>query len=142
LGHGRTADTEEELTLKEFGSLLAIGLARGNRAPAISIEHGAKLTMLGYVVDLAGGLRITTRGRLQIETDISKQRTIRSVATPICTDPTGTYQYGSKSPASGERNVPRKCMCGLCQALAGSILIDHRRSSYLSPQTNRTSLKP
>jgi hypothetical protein len=70
-------DLEEELTLKEFASLLGIGLARINDpAPTIPIEHSAKLAMLGYVVDLAGGLRITTRGRIHIEAGISKPRTI------------------------------------------------------------------
>jgi hypothetical protein len=66
-------DMEEELTLKEFASLLAIGLARGNDpAPNIPVEHRAKLIMLGHVVDVAGGLRITTRGRTRIGAGVSK----------------------------------------------------------------------
>jgi hypothetical protein len=70
-------DMEEELTLKEFASLLAIGLARVNDpAPTIPLEHCAKLAMLGYIVDLTNGLRITTRGRTRIEAEVSKPRTI------------------------------------------------------------------
>jgi len=92
-------DKKKQLTLKEFSSLLAIGLTRGNRAPAIPIEHSAKLTTHGYVVGVAGGLRITTRGRVQIEAEISKPRTIGSVAAPICrAGPDASLERQSRPP--------------------------------------------
>jgi hypothetical protein len=40
--------------------------------------------MLGYVVDRAGVLRLTTRGKIQTEAGISKPLAIGSVAATIC----------------------------------------------------------
>jgi hypothetical protein len=55
------------LTPEEFASLLSIGNAPVNGvAPAIPAEHSERLIALGYMVDLAGRLRMTTPGRMRI----------------------------------------------------------------------------
>ena len=61
------AEEARALTIKEFASLLAIGNAGVNDpAPVIPAEHSARLIALGYMVDLLGRLRLTTRGRIRI----------------------------------------------------------------------------
>ena len=56
-----------KLTNEEFASLLAVGNAHvRSPAPAIPVEHSARLIALGYMVDLAGRLRMTTPGRVRI----------------------------------------------------------------------------
>jgi hypothetical protein len=55
------------LTTEEFSSLLSVGNARANSsAPMIPAAHRARLIALGYMVDLAGQLRMTTPGRIRI----------------------------------------------------------------------------
>jgi hypothetical protein len=55
------------LTNEGFASLLAVGNARVDSAPpAIPAEHSGRLIALGYMVDLAGRLRMTTPGRIRI----------------------------------------------------------------------------
>ena len=55
------------LTTEEFGSLLTVGNAAINSsASAISAAHSARLIALGYMVDLAGELRMTTPRRFRI----------------------------------------------------------------------------
>jgi len=55
------------LTTEEFGSLLTVGNAAVNgAAPAIPAAHCARLIALGYMVFLAGRLRMTTPGRTRI----------------------------------------------------------------------------
>ena len=55
------------LTPEEFVSLLAIGnMPVHGPAPAIPAAHSARLIALGYMVDLAGRLRMTTPGRFRI----------------------------------------------------------------------------
>jgi hypothetical protein len=55
------------LTTEELASLLAVGNARVNgSAPAIPASHSVRLIALGYMVDLAGRLRMTTPGRIRI----------------------------------------------------------------------------
>jgi hypothetical protein len=55
------------LTTEEFASLLSVGNARVNDwAPAIPAAHSARLITLGYLVDIAGRLRMTTPGRIRI----------------------------------------------------------------------------
>ena len=50
------------LTTEEFASLLTVGSAAINSsAPAIPAAHSARLIALGYMVDLAGKLRMTTQ---------------------------------------------------------------------------------
>jgi hypothetical protein len=57
----------KELTFKEFASLLAVGnVGVNDPVPAIPAEHSARLIALGYMVDLAGRLRMTTPGRVRI----------------------------------------------------------------------------
>jgi hypothetical protein len=58
----------KNLTLKEFASLLAVGNTSAvlNAPAAIPAEHSAKLIALGYMVDLAGRLRMTTPGRIRL----------------------------------------------------------------------------
>jgi hypothetical protein len=56
-----------KLTHEEFASLLAIGNTHVNNSPpAIPAEHSARLIALGYMVDLAGWLRMTTTGRYRM----------------------------------------------------------------------------
>src|SRR5947207_4581773 len=55
------------LTPEEFASLLTVGNAPENSsASAIPAAHSARLIALGYMVDLAGELRMTTPGRIHI----------------------------------------------------------------------------
>ena len=55
------------LTSEEFTSLLTVGNTPVNgRVPVIPAEHSARLIALGYMVDLAGRLRMTTPGRIRI----------------------------------------------------------------------------
>jgi hypothetical protein len=57
----------EELTFREFASLLAVGDAEVHApSPAIPAEHCVKLIALGYMADLEGRLRMTTPGRVRI----------------------------------------------------------------------------
>jgi hypothetical protein len=56
-----------KLTREEFASLLTVGNAHvRSSAPAIPAEHSARLIALGYMVYLAGRLRMTTPGRIRI----------------------------------------------------------------------------
>jgi hypothetical protein len=57
----------KRLSAPEFASLLTVGNTAVNGPPAvIPTEHSARLTGLGYMMDLAGRLRMTTRGRSRI----------------------------------------------------------------------------
>lgn len=61
------ASKAKMLTPEEFASLLTVGNAAVNgAAPAIPAAHCARLIALGYVVFLAGRLRMTTPGRMRI----------------------------------------------------------------------------
>ena len=61
------ASEADMLTNEEFASLLAVGNAAANSsAPTILAAHSARLIALGYMVDLAGKLRLTTPGRIRI----------------------------------------------------------------------------
>ena len=54
------------LSREEFASLLTAGNAAANSpAPVIPAAHSARLIAQGYVVDLAGRLRMTTPGRIR-----------------------------------------------------------------------------
>ena len=55
------------LTRDEFASLLAVGNTPPNGSvPSIPPAHRVRLIGLGYMVDLAGRLRMTTPGRHRI----------------------------------------------------------------------------
>ena len=55
------------LTREEFASLLTVGSCSVIDPPAaIPAQHGARLIGLGYMVDIAGRLRMTTPGRQRI----------------------------------------------------------------------------
>jgi hypothetical protein len=56
------------LTPEEFASLLRVAdLSAFRNAPAvIPADHSDRLIALGYMVDLAGRLRMTTAGRVRI----------------------------------------------------------------------------
>ena len=61
------ASRSEKLTREEFASLLKVGDTIVLDPPAvIPAEHSARLIGLGYMVDLAGRLRMTTPGRRRI----------------------------------------------------------------------------
>jgi hypothetical protein len=85
-----TASEAQMLTPEEFASLLTVGNTPAVNCPpeVIPAEHSARLIALGYMVDLAGRLRMTTPGRIRIyagnslaEADYrlrSKRATLRS----------------------------------------------------------------
>jgi hypothetical protein len=55
------------LTCEEFAFLLTVGNTSVHDSPAvISAKHSAWLIGLGYMMDLAGRLRMTTPGRPRI----------------------------------------------------------------------------
>jgi hypothetical protein len=55
------------LTREEFASLLTVGNCSVIDPPAaIPAQHGVRLIGLGYMVDIAGRLRMTTPGRQRI----------------------------------------------------------------------------
>jgi hypothetical protein len=57
----------KRLSKQEFASLLAVGNTAVNGPPAaVPAEHSARLTGLGYMMDLAGRLRLTGPGRWRI----------------------------------------------------------------------------
>ena len=57
----------ENLTREESASLLTVGNAPVHgSAPAIPAAHSARLIALGYMVDIAGSLRMTTPGRIRM----------------------------------------------------------------------------
>jgi hypothetical protein len=66
--HIHAMDPEgKTLSPEEFASLLTVGnTAVNSAAPMIPTAHSARLIALGYVVDLAGRLRMTTPGRVRI----------------------------------------------------------------------------
>ena len=61
------ASEPKMLTLEEFASLLTVGKCSVLDPPAvIPAKHSARLIGLGYMVDIAGRLRMTTPGRQRI----------------------------------------------------------------------------
>ena len=61
------ASEAQMLTNEEFLSLVMIGnMSVNGPAPGIPVEHSGRLIALGYMVDLAGRLRMTTPGRIRI----------------------------------------------------------------------------
>jgi hypothetical protein len=61
------AKLSKRLSEQEFASLLTVGNTPVNGPPAvIPAEHSARLTGLGYMMELAGRLRLTGRGRSRI----------------------------------------------------------------------------
>jgi hypothetical protein len=57
----------ERLSAKEFASLLTVGNTFVNEPPAvIPVEHSVRLIRLGYMMDVAGRLRMTTLGRSRL----------------------------------------------------------------------------
>jgi hypothetical protein len=65
------APKSEMLTREEFASLFAVGNTSAIVDPpaVIPAEHSTRLIALGYMVDLAGRLRMTTPGRLRMRTE-------------------------------------------------------------------------
>jgi hypothetical protein len=64
------------LTREEVASLLIVGNTCAVLEPpaVIPVEHSARLIALGYMVDLAGRLRMTTPGRLRIRKQTNSQK--------------------------------------------------------------------
>ena len=63
------------LSEQEFASLLKVGNTAVNGPPAIiPPEHSARLTGLGYMMYLAGRLRLTGPGRLRIAAGFENKR--------------------------------------------------------------------
>jgi hypothetical protein len=62
------ASNSNMLTREEFASLLTVGSVSAVLDPLVTIpaEHSARLIGLGYTVNLAGKLRMTTHGRRRI----------------------------------------------------------------------------
>jgi hypothetical protein len=72
------APKTEALTAEEFASLLLVGNVSVNgRAPLIPAEHSDRLIALGYMVHLAGRLRMTTPERLRMYAGSSQAPDIR-----------------------------------------------------------------
>jgi hypothetical protein len=65
------APKSEMLTREEFASLLKVGNTSAVFDPpaVISAEHSTRLIGLGYIMDLAGRLRLTTPGRLRMRAE-------------------------------------------------------------------------
>jgi hypothetical protein len=62
------APKSEMLTVEEFASLVTVGDTPINGPGAkIPAEHSARLTALGYIIDVSGRLRMTTPGRRRID---------------------------------------------------------------------------
>jgi hypothetical protein len=61
------------LTGEEFASLLTVGNTVTPTSPpaVIPAAHSARLIALGYMVDIAGRLRMTTPGRIRLAAGIS-----------------------------------------------------------------------
>ena len=66
----------EKLTREEFASLLKVANTSAVLQPpaVIPAEHSALLIGLGYMVDLAGRLRMTTVGRHRIAAEENQNR--------------------------------------------------------------------
>ncbi len=62
------ASSSNMLSREEFASLLTVGSVSAVLDPLVAIpaEHSARLVGLGYMVDLAGKLRMTAHGRRRI----------------------------------------------------------------------------
>ena len=62
------ASKREMLTSEEFASLLTVGSTSAVTSPpaVIPAKDSVRLVALGYMVDIAGRLRMTTHGRMRI----------------------------------------------------------------------------
>jgi hypothetical protein len=62
------ASESKMLTAEEFASLLTVGSTSAVTSPpaVIPAEDSVRLIALGYMVDIAGRLRMTTHGRMRI----------------------------------------------------------------------------
>ena len=77
LGHDLImAPKSKKLTREEFASLLKVGNTCAVREPpaVIPADHSARLIGLGYMVRLAGRLRMTAHGRYQIAAAENRNR--------------------------------------------------------------------
>jgi hypothetical protein len=72
----------EMLTREEFASLLTVGnTSTVTSLPAvIPAAHSARLIALGYMVDLAGRLRMTTPGRMRMAAGRANRQLIVALA--------------------------------------------------------------
>jgi hypothetical protein len=70
------ASKSKKLTREEFASLFTVGNTCAVSEPpaVIPAEHSARLIELGYMVDLAGRLRMTTPGRARIAAETDAKR--------------------------------------------------------------------
>jgi hypothetical protein len=74
--------TSKKLTRQELASLLTVGNTCAVLKPpaVIPAEHGLRLIELGYMVYLAGRLRMTATGRYRIVSAENKNRAVRKAA--------------------------------------------------------------
>jgi hypothetical protein len=72
------APGSKELTREEFAALLKVASTSAVLEPpaVIPAEHSARLIGLGYIVDLAGRLRMTTVGRHMIAAAENQNRSV------------------------------------------------------------------
>jgi hypothetical protein len=72
------ASKSKKLTREEFASLLKVGNTRAVLEPpaVIPSEHSSRLIGLGYMVDLAGRLRMTATGRYRIAAAENQNRAV------------------------------------------------------------------
>jgi hypothetical protein len=69
------AKLSERLSEHEFASLLKVGNTAVNGSPAaIPTEHSARLIRLGYMMDLAGRLRLAGPSRVRIAAGLENSR--------------------------------------------------------------------
>jgi hypothetical protein len=76
------ARTSKKLTRQELASLLMVGNTSAVREPPaiIPAEHSVRLIELGYIVELAGRLRMTATGRYRIVAAENQNRPVRKAA--------------------------------------------------------------
>jgi hypothetical protein len=72
------ASESKMLTREEFASLVKVGntCAVSDPPTVIPAEHSARLIGLGYMVDLAGRLRMTTPGRQRMAAGFENRPTL------------------------------------------------------------------
>jgi hypothetical protein len=72
------ATTSKKLTSEEFASLLKVANTSAVLQPPAGIpaEHSTRLVELGYIVNLAGRLRMTMTGRHMIAAEENQNRPV------------------------------------------------------------------
>jgi hypothetical protein len=115
------------LTLEEFSSLLTVGKTPVNEPPAkISAEHSARLTALGYIVDLSGRLRMTAPGRRRIAAGFELANAVEPYFDNriLIEKINGPFLYEL-------RGTPAEYKAGLDRAIANGWLVLHESGTFV-----------